>query len=122
MKKIFIALVAMLVTTISASAQSNNRTLNFDRMSNYLELTISQIEPAKKAMEQLNCSLEAYFQLQDASKGAEALGKIQASHKKTMMKVLDADQYKKYIKMFDLTIKNAAEWMAKSDAKNTASN
>ena len=108
-----IALVAMFVMTMSANAQSNdnNGKLSFDRLSSYLELTVNQVEPVKTALAQFNSSMEAYYQLQDASKGGEDWEKIQANHKKTMKKVLDEEQYNKYIQMLDLTAKNTAERM-----------
>ena len=111
MKKMIIALVAMLAMTLSANAQSNdnNSKNSFDRMSSYLELTTDQIEPVKTAMTQFSNSMEAYYQLKDASKGAEAWEKIQARHKATMKSILDEKQYNKYIQMLDLTAKNAAE-------------
>ena len=108
-----IALVAMFTMAMSANAQSNdyNGGLSFDRMSSYLELTADQIEPVKTAMQQFNSSMEAYYQLQDASKGSEAWEKIQARHKMTMQKILSKAQYDKYIQTFDLTAKNTAERM-----------
>ena len=111
MKKIIVALVAMFVMTMSANAQSNNNngTISIDRLSNYLELTANQVEPVKTAMAQFMSSMEAYYQLKDASKGAETWEKIQARHKMSMKKVLNEKQYNKYIKMLDLTAKNAAE-------------
>ena len=111
MKKMMIALVAMFVMTMSANAQSNdnNGKISFDRLSNYLELTANQIEPVKTAMAQFSSSMEAYYQLNDASKGGEAWEKIQARHKATMKSILDEKQYNKYIQMLDLTAKNAAE-------------
>ncbi|MBR4240234.1 MAG: hypothetical protein IKQ03_12650 [Prevotella sp.] len=111
MKKMMIALVAMFVMTMSANAQSNlaNSTLTFDRLSSYLELTINQIEPVKKAMAQFDSSMEAYFQLQDVSKGAETWEKIQARHKRTIKKILNEKQYNKYVQILDLTVKNRAE-------------
>ena len=108
-----IALVAMFVMTMSANAQSvnNESKLSFDRLSSYLELRVDQRELVKTAMAQFNSSMEAYYQLQDASKGSETWEKIQARHKKTMKKVLNEKQYKKYIQMLDLTVKNTAEQM-----------
>ena len=113
MKKMMIALVAMFAMTMSANAQSNDNygKVSFDRMSSYLELTIDQIEPVKTAMAQFSNSMEAYYQLKDASKGAEAWEKIQARHKMTMKKILSKKQYNKYIQMLDLTAKNTAERM-----------
>ena len=113
MKKMMIAFVAMFVMTMSANAQSsdNNDKLSFDRMSSYLELKVNQIEPVKTAMAQFASSMEAYYQLKDASKGAEAWEKIQDRHKATMKKVLNEKQYKKYTRMLDLTVKNTAERM-----------
>ena len=113
MKKMMIALVAMFVMTMSANAQSNdnNSKNSFDRMSSYLELTVDQIEPVKTAMAQFNSSMEAYYQLKDATKGSETWEKIQARHKATMKKVLNEKQYNKYVLMLDLTAKNTAERM-----------
>ncbi|MBO5592732.1 MAG: hypothetical protein J5913_07185 [Prevotella sp.] len=111
MKKMMIALVAMVVMTMSANAQSvnNESKLTFDRLSSYLELRVDQVEPVKTAMAQFATSMEAYYQLSDASKAGEAWEKIQANHKKTMKKVLDEKQYDKYIQTLDLTAKNTAE-------------
>ena len=108
-----IALVAMLAMTLSANAQSNdnNSKNSFDRMSSYLELTVDQIEPVKTAMAQFSNSMEAYYQLKDATKGSETWEKIQARHKATMKKVLNEKQYNKYVQMLDLTAKNTAERM-----------
>ena len=113
MKKMMIALVAMFVMTMSANAQSNdnNGKLSFDRLSSYLELRIDQVKPVKTAMAQFSNSMEAYYQLKDASKGAEAWENILARHKMSMKKILSKKQYNKYIQMLDLTAKNTAERM-----------
>ena len=72
MKKMIFALVAMVMMTMSVNAQSiNNSKLTFNQLSNYLELTVNQVEPVKKAMAQFDNSMEAYYQLQDASKAGE---------------------------------------------------
>ena len=123
MKKMMIALVAMFVMKMSANAQSDNKgKLSFDRMSSYLELTVNQVEPVKMAMTQFSSSMEAYYQLKDASKGGEAWEKIQASHKKTMKKILNEKQYNKYVSMLDLTVKNTAERMAEQNRQDVAAN
>ena len=113
MKKMIFALVAMFVMTMSANAQSvnNESKLSFDRLSSYLELRVDQVKPVKTAMAQFSSSMEAYYQLKDASKGAETWEKIQARHKMTMQKILSKKQYNKYIQMLDLTVRNAAERM-----------
>ena len=106
-----IALVAMFVMTMSANAQSvnNDSKLTFDRLSSYLDLRVDQREQVKTAMVQFTTSMEACYQLSDASKAGEAWEKIQNSHKKTMKKILDEKQYKKYTQMLDLTAKNTAD-------------
>lgn len=110
MKKMMIALVAMFVMTMSANAQSDNTpTLTFDRLSSYLELTNDQIEPVRTAMAQFSSSMDAYYQLQDASQDAQAWQKIEARHKATMKQLLSEKQYQKYEKTLDLTAKNNAE-------------
>ena len=112
MKKMMIALVAMFVMTMSANAQSDNKSkLSFDRLSSYLELRIDQVKPVKTAMAQFSSSMEAYYQLKDASKASETWDKIQARHKMTMKKILSEKQYNKYTQMLDLTVKNTAEQM-----------
>ena len=110
----FFALVAMVMMTMSANAQSidnNNSKLTFDRLASYLELTVNQMEPVKKAMAQFESSMQAYYQLQDASKGVETWEKIQARHKQNLKRILDEKQYEKYMKMFELTAKNTADRM-----------
>ena len=113
MKKMIFALVAMVMMTMSANAQSNdnNSKLDFNRFASYLELRINQVEPVKMAMAQFKSSMQAYYQLQDASKAGETWEKIQARHKQTMKGILSKKQYDKYVKTFDLTVNNAAERM-----------
>ena len=107
----FFALVAMVMMTMSANAQSidNSSKLTFDRLASYLELRVNQIEPVKKAMAQFDSSMEAYNQLQDTSDAGKAWEKIQARHKATMKNILSEKQYNKYVSMLDLTVKNTAE-------------
>lgn len=111
MKKLIIALVAMFMMTVNADAQrfDNQNKFYFEGICSYLELTANQITPVKTAMRQFDNSMEAYYQLKDASKGAEAWEKIQARHKLTMRNILSERQYAKYIRIFDLTVKNTAE-------------
>ena len=113
MKKMFFALVAMVMMTMSANAQSNDNydKLTVDRLASYLELTINQMEPIKTALAQFESSMQAYYQLQDTSKAVEAWEKIQARHKLTMKKILSDKQYDKYVKTLDLTVKNSADRM-----------
>ena len=113
MKKMIFALVAMVMMTMSANAQSNdnNGRLTFDRVASYLELTVNQIEPVRTALAQFDKMLGTIDQQQDASKAGEAWEKIQARHKQTMKGILRKKQYDKYVKTFDLTVNNAAERM-----------
>ena len=111
MKKMFFALVAMVMMTMSVNAQSNdnNGRLTFDRVASYLELTVNQIEPVRTALAQFDKMLGTIDHQQDASKAGEAWEKIQARHKQTMKRVLSEKQYDKYVKTLDLTAKNVAE-------------
>ena len=111
MKKMIFALVAMVMMTMSANAQSNdnNSKLTFDRLASYLELTVNQIEPVKTAMAQFDNMLGSISYQQDASIAGEAWETIQARHKKTMKKILSEKQYNKYVKTLELTAKNTAE-------------
>ena len=72
-------------------------------------------------MAQFSSSMDAFYQLQDASKEGEAWEKIQTRHKKTMKKILSEKQYNKYVQIFDLTVKNTAEQMMNQDSQETAS-
>ncbi len=112
MKKMIVALVAMFVMITSANAQSDNTPVSFDRLCNYLELTIDQVEPFRTAMAQFESSMDAFYQNKDASKGQEFWDKIQNRHKVTMKKILNDKQYEKYLSAFELTAKNAAERLA----------
>ena len=123
MKKMIIALVAMFAMTMSANAQSVNESkLTFDRISSYLELTVNQVEPVKKAMAQFTASMEACYQLKDGSKAGEAWEKVMNRHKMTMKKILSEKQYKKYVSTLDLTAKNTAERMREQNRQDVASN
>ena len=83
------ALVAMVMMTMSANAQSNdnNSKLTFDRLASYLELTVDQVEPVKTAMAQFESSMEALYQNHDAAKGGEAWEKIQAPQREAVQQV-----------------------------------
>ena len=69
MKKMIIALVAMVMMTMSVNAQSenNNNSMTFDRISSYLDLRIDQVKTVKTAMAQFNSSMEAYYQLKSVN-------------------------------------------------------
>jgi len=68
MKKMIFALVAMVMMTMSANAQSNdnNSKLTFDRVASFLELRTNQVESVKTAMAKFESSMQAYNQLQDS--------------------------------------------------------
>ena len=119
MKKMMIALVAMFVMTMSANAQSvNDSKMSFDKLSSYLDLRVDQIEPVKTAMAQFSASMEAYNQVKETPKAAQAWERIQAAHKSTMKKVLDEKQYQKYEQTLNLTIRNTAERLMEEATAN----
>lgn len=110
MKKLFFAIVTMLVMSTSVMAQSNNEdALKFERMSNYLELTSQQIEPAKNAFAQLEASMNYFNSMDDSLKTFEASKKMINRHKATMKKILSEKQYKKYEQAFDSTVQHRIE-------------
>lgn len=111
MKKFMIALVAMFAMTMSAKAQSSNNESHGTtaQIASYLNLRINQQEAFNTAMAQFNSSMEAVYQQKDPAKGMEAWLKVKARHEQRMKKVLDEKQYKKYMTMFELTVKNTAE-------------
>jgi hypothetical protein len=110
MKKMIVALVAMVMMSMSAMAQSNepNRELTFDRISSYLELTSEQIEPVKTAMTQF---LESQKGVQDSKDNqmAEGWAKVINRHKDTMKGILSEKQFMKYDTLFNQSIQNASE-------------
>ena len=112
MKKMIVALVAMLVMATSVNAQSDNSSASFDRMASYLDLTIDQVESVRTAMAQFDSSMAALYQNKEASKGQEVWEKIRTRHMATMKKILNDKQYDKYVMTFDLTVKNTAERLA----------
>ena len=110
MKKYFFAIVTMLVMSTSVMAQSNNEdALKFERMSNFLELTSQQIEPAKNAFAQLEASMNYFNSMDDSQKTFEASKKMINRHKATMKKILSEKQYKKYEQAFDSTVQHKIE-------------
>lgn len=112
MKKILVAIVAMFMMTMSATAQVNNDSINrgsadtFDRISSYLDLTVDQREPAKTAFMQMVGMMESFNQVQDAEKQGEAWLKINGRHQETMKKILTEKQYEKYTQIFDSMVRN----------------
>ncbi|MBQ8154538.1 MAG: hypothetical protein IJ069_12850 [Prevotella sp.] len=110
MKKMMIAAL-MCCMVMSVYAQSENNGLTFDRMSSYLELTTSQVEPVKQAFSQFEKMMDSFNKMEDKSKQAEAWERIKSRHMKTMKEVLDEKQYEKYVSTFNQTANNTAERM-----------
>ena len=79
---------------------------------------MNQVEPVKTAMAQFTASMEALYQIKDATKGAEAWQKIESHHMKTMQRLLDEKQYKKYNETFKLTAKHTADRMMENAQAN----
>jgi hypothetical protein len=110
MKKMIVALVAMVMMSMSAMAQSNdpNREFTFDRISSYLELTSEQIEPVKTAMTQFLESQKGVQDIKD-NQMAEGWAKVINRHKDTMKGILSEKQFMKYDTLFNQSIQNASE-------------
>lgn len=106
MKKMIFALVAMVMMSVSAMAQNDEgQSAKIGRLSRYLELTIKQMEPVKKAMMQFAESQKSVENLKPEQM-AEGWSKVLSSHRRTMKKILDGKQYQKYDAMLNNTIKN----------------
>ena len=120
MKKMILAFVAMVVTTMSANAQSNNREITFDRISGYLELTTEQVEPVRTAFAQFMESQKSVQNVQ-GSEQAEGWGKVIERHLDTMKKVLTEKQYQKYDTLLNQSILNAADRYQEQQGKPSAS-
>lgn len=106
MKKIISALVAMFAMTMSVNAQSNDTSMFFKRIGCYLELDKNQIETVEVSMDEFNESMES---LSDQIGTGKTVDNIIDRHKKQMKHILNDKQYKKYEKIFDLTVRNTIE-------------
>ena len=106
MKKIISALVVMFAMTTSVNAKSNDTSMFFKRIGCYLELDKNQIETVEVSITEFNKSMEA---LSDQIGTGKSLDNIVNRHKKQMKHILNDKQYKKYEKIFDLTVHNTIE-------------
>jgi len=106
MKKMIFAIVAMFAMTTSVNAKSNDTSMFFKRIGCYLELDKNQIETVEVSITEFNKSMEA---LSDQIGTGKSLDNIVDRHKKQMKHILNDKQYKKYEKIFDLTVHNTIE-------------
>ena len=106
MKKIISALVVMFAMTMSVNAQSNDTSIFFKRIGCYLELDKYQMETVEISMDEFNEAMEA---LSDQIGTGKSVDNIVNRHKKQMKQILNDKQYKKYEKIFDLTVRNTIE-------------
>lgn len=114
MKKIFMAIVTMLVMSTSVMAQSNDnnisaKTLTFDRISSYLELTTQQVEPVRLTLAQMGETLKAFENAPLDHNTYEASLIVLNNHKRKMKGLLTEKQYKKYEQILDKTIANRSD-------------
>jgi predicted peroxiredoxin len=106
MKKIISALVVMFAMTMSVNAQSNDTSMFFKRIGCYLELDKNQIETVEISMTEFNEAMDALTDLIAAGKTVDS---IVNRHKKQMKLILNDKQYKKYVEILDLTVRNTIE-------------
>ena len=106
MKKMIFAIVAMFAMTTSVNAKSNDTSMFFKRIGCYLELDKNQIETVEVSITEFNKSMEA---LSDQIGTGKSLDNIVDRHKKQRKHILNDKQYKKYEKIFDLTVHNTIE-------------
>ena len=106
MKKMIFTIVAMFAMTTSVNAKSNDTSMFFKRIGCYLELDKNQIETVEVSITEFNKSMEA---LSDQIGTGKSLDNIVDRHKKQMKHILNDKQYKKYEKIFDLTVHNTIE-------------
>ena len=106
MKKIISALVVMFAMTMSVNAQSNDTSMFFKRIGCYLELDKNQIETVEISMTEFNDAMDALTDLIAAGKTVDS---IVNRHKKQMKLILNDKQYKKYVEILDLTVRNTIE-------------
>ena len=106
MKKIISALVVMFAMTMSVNAQSNDTSMFFKRIGCYLELDKNQIETVEISMTEFNEAMDA---LTDLTATGKTVDSIVNRHKKQMKLILNDKQYKKYVEILDLTVRNTIE-------------
>ena len=106
MKKMIFALVVMFAMTMSVNAKSYNTSMFFKRIGCYLELDKNQIETVEVSLTEFNKSMEALY---DQIGTVKSVDNIVDRHKKQMKHILNDKQYKKYEKIFDLTVHNTIE-------------
>ena len=106
MKKMIFALVVMFAMTMSVNAQSNDTSVFFKRIGCYLELDKNQIETVEISMTEFNEAMDALTDLIAAGKTVDS---IVNRHKKQMKLILNDKQYKKYVEILDLTVRNTIE-------------
>ena len=106
MKKIISALVVMFAMTMSVNAKSNDTSMFFKRIGCYLELDKYQMETVEISMDEFNEAMEA---LSDQIGTGKSVENIVNRHKHQMKQILNDKQYKKYEKIFDLTVRNTIE-------------
>ena len=108
------AIVTMLVMSTSVMAQSNDnnisaKTLTFDRISSYLELTTQQVEPVRLTLAQMGETLKAFENAPLDHNTYEASLIVLNNHKRKMKGLLTEKQYKKYEQILDKTIANRSD-------------
>jgi hypothetical protein len=78
----------------------------FKRIGCYLELDKNQIETVEISMTEFNEAMDALTDLIAAGKTVDS---IVNRHKKQMKLILNDKQYKKYVEILDLTVRNTIE-------------
>lgn len=128
MKKIIIAIVAVVSMTMSVSAQEGSQANNsadktqtttvdtkdievpnFDKLCRHLDLTTSQREAFKPVMQQFYSYLDQVSRQTDPAKAGKMFFNAIDAHKFALGKILTADQQTEYWKIMETTLKNYAE-------------
>jgi hypothetical protein len=109
LRKMMTAVLMMMAVCVT-NAQSTNdgidRSVTFERITEYLNIGPNQIAPFGVAIEQLVVSIDVMNNLDDSQKTLENSDKIIKRHKKTVKRILTKKQYNKYCNIIDLTIQN----------------
>jgi Fe2+ transport system protein B len=114
MKKVFLMLVMMFTMSVSMFAEDNNTTeiakyeinVNTDRLADYLELSIDQVDAVENVTEEFSKDLMfAAVECNDKNRKAVTKNAIEKNIK-NMRYVLTEEQMKKYLAVLNVTISN----------------
>lgn len=108
MKRLGLSVAVLLMSATLAFAGNKEKapfSVSTYRLSNYLELTSDQVDEVEKINEYFQQMQRASMRADESQKEAK-MQKAIFSNLKLMKRVLDADQYRKYVALINVTNNN----------------